>query len=307
MDLQDCQVVMDKQLMQYLPQQELFEAEAEVDARNWEKRNSDFASHEINQEFESQRFQLHQASRWADQAQRDKTSLYGELEMRNGLFQEDHARDCQEIEELRRTCCEDASRARQARIDELSMYQERNPATESQLLTQIQELQDNVRSLSDAREFYDPESGSSSGATHVPDQISTILSSRTLPRCDSGLPRNTQNCTGMTGNVFERPSAQEGVSSTIFNISKNLHHPLRNSLDTAETARREWNEKRIVEYVSPFTIFPKWRWYVESYWWNLFYSGMMDYPRIPMTGVRLGKFPDSMEFPSWKVNFKTEV
>ena len=47
---------------------------AEVEARNWEERNSDIAFHEMNQEFESQRLQLHQASRRADQAQRDKKS-----------------------------------------------------------------------------------------------------------------------------------------------------------------------------------------------------------------------------------------
>ena len=33
-----------------------------------------------------QRLQLQQANQWADQAQRDKVSLYGELEMRNSLF-----------------------------------------------------------------------------------------------------------------------------------------------------------------------------------------------------------------------------
>ena len=67
----------------------------EADARNWDKRNSGIAFHEINQEFESQRFQLHQASRWADQSQRDKISLYGELELRSRIFQEDYAKDCQ--------------------------------------------------------------------------------------------------------------------------------------------------------------------------------------------------------------------
>ena len=55
-----------------MAQQKLYEAEAEVEARNWEKRNSDSAFHEINQKFESQRFQLHQASRWADQVQRER-------------------------------------------------------------------------------------------------------------------------------------------------------------------------------------------------------------------------------------------
>ena len=56
-------------------------------------------------------------------------------------------------------------------------------------------------------------------ATHVPDQTPTILSSRTLPRCDSGLPRNTQKCPSIMGDVFGRPPAQEGLSSTIFNNS----------------------------------------------------------------------------------------
>ena len=115
-------------------QRQLYEAEAEAEfeARNCEKRNSDFAFQEINQEFESQRFQLYQASRWANQAQRDKISFCGELELRNRLVQENHAMDCQEIEELRRIICEEADRARQARSDEMSMRQERrNPTTES--------------------------------------------------------------------------------------------------------------------------------------------------------------------------------
>ena len=99
-----------------------------------------------------------------------KISLYGALELRNRVFEEDRARDCQEIEEWRKICCEDTDRARQARIDELPGLQERNPTTVSQLMTQIRELHNKVNSLSDARIFYDPESGSSSGATHVPDQ-----------------------------------------------------------------------------------------------------------------------------------------
>ena len=37
---------------------------------------------------------------------------------------------------------------------------------------------------------------------HVPDRTSTILSPRTLARCDCGLPRDTLNGTGIAGNVF---------------------------------------------------------------------------------------------------------
>ena len=163
-----------------------------------------------------------------------KLACMESLESRNRLFQENHARDCQEIEELRRICCEEIEQARQARSEELSMQQRRNPTTVK------------VNSLSDAREYYDLESGSSSGATHVPDQTSIILSSRTLPRCDSGLSRNTQNCTRIMGNVFERPPAEEGQSSIIFNNSKNLASSSQDlRLDISATARRDMKRESL--------------------------------------------------------------
>ena len=37
------------------------------------------------------------------------------------------------------------------------------------------------------------------------------------------------------------------------------------------------------------------------------HNGVMDYPRIPFSKWNLGKFPDSVECQSWKVNFRTEV
>ena len=106
--------------------------------------------------------------RRADQAQREKINLCGELEMRNRLFQESRARNCQKIEEL--LCCKETERARHLRSDELSVQQEKNPTTVSQLVTQIQDLQKKVNSLADARDFYDPETASSSGVSHVPSQ-----------------------------------------------------------------------------------------------------------------------------------------
>ena len=97
-------------------QKRLSEAEAAMEIRNWEKRNSDIALYETHQEFESHRLQLHQANQWADQAPREKINLCGDLEMRNRLFRKNRAKDCQEIEELRRLCCEETDRARQARM-----------------------------------------------------------------------------------------------------------------------------------------------------------------------------------------------
>ena len=115
--------------------------------------------------------------------------------MRNRLFQESHARDCQEFDELRRICCEEADRERQARIDDVSVHQERNPTTVSQLLTQIHDLQNKVNSLTDARDFYDP-----SQLLNIPSPRGTqplaIPSTRRIHCRDSVLPLGTRNSMG---------------------------------------------------------------------------------------------------------------
>ena len=43
---------------------------------------------ETSRELESQRLELHQANQWADQAQREKSNLCGELELKKRLFPE---------------------------------------------------------------------------------------------------------------------------------------------------------------------------------------------------------------------------
>ena len=93
------------------------------------------------------------------------------------------------------------------------MHQERNPSTVSQLLTRIQDLQNKVNSLSETREFYDPETASSSGATHVPSQPSTIPSPRTMPCRDSGLPDDAH---------YQLEKVEPPLSSTI----QRIWHPL---------------------------------------------------------------------------------
>ena len=124
-----------------------------------------------HRELEYQRLELHQANQWAEQAQREKICVCGELEMRNRLHQESQTRTCQEIAELRRICCEETNQVRHLKIGELSMQQERNPTTVNQPLTQIQGLQNQVNSFSNAREFHDPKIASSSGTFHVSQSI----------------------------------------------------------------------------------------------------------------------------------------
>ena len=88
-----------------------------------------------------------------------------------------------------------------------------------------QDFQNKVNSFSEAREFYDPETGSSSGATHVPSQPSTIPSPRTMPCRDSGLLHDARNIVGTSRSVFEQLPAGEGRTSTLFDNSKNLASP----------------------------------------------------------------------------------
>ena len=103
-------------------------------------------------------------------------------------------------------CCEEIDQAIQARIEELSaLQQHRNLSIASQMVVHIRDLQNEVNSLSDAREFHDLESREQFWSDPRSRSNSTILTSRILPRCDSGSPRNTHNCTGIMGNVFERP------------------------------------------------------------------------------------------------------
>ena len=77
--------------------------------------------------------------------------------MRSRGFQEDRARSCQNIEELRRIFFTEAERAINLRNDELCTQKGESRATVNQFVVQIQELQDNVKSLNVAKELDDPE------------------------------------------------------------------------------------------------------------------------------------------------------
>ena len=60
-------------------------------------------------------------------------------------------------------------------------------------MVQIQELQDKVNSLNDAKEFYDPEIASISGLSSVPSQLMSIPSPRGLSSRNSCLQLATRN------------------------------------------------------------------------------------------------------------------
>ena len=110
----------------------------------------------------------------------------------------------------------------------------------SQLLAQIMNLQNKVNSLSDAQEFYDPESGSSFGATHVPSQLSTIPGPRTMPRCDSGLPHDTLNFIELQETCLNEYLLEKDHPLHSSSTQRIRHHLLEFRPDiTGTTERRE--------------------------------------------------------------------
>ena len=160
-------------------QSKLTEAESDMEIEEWEG-------------IQNLRCMKRHASEWADQAQRERIGLCGELELRNRLYQEICTRSRQEIEELRRRCNREG-KLTQHGLDDFSMQQETDRETGSQIVTKIRNVQDKVNFLSDARDSHDLDSGSSSGHSHVPKQHRIISSSRRRPRCESGVPRNTRD------------------------------------------------------------------------------------------------------------------
>ena len=134
-------------------------------------------------QFRSQRMELYQASNLTDQPHREKSWLCNALVMRRRALQEYRARSYQVIEELRKICCTEAERATQLKNDELSAREDERRSTVNHLMFQIQEQQDKVSSLNDAKECDESETASSSGLSHDPSQpLSTPSPRFDLPR-----------------------------------------------------------------------------------------------------------------------------
>ena len=133
------------------------------------------------------------------------------------------------------------------KIDDLTMQQRGNPSAVNHLLAQIQDLHNKVSSLNDARCFYDPQTASSSGVSHVPNQSLNIPSPRGMVSRDSCLPHDTPNSMGTSGSDFESPLARDGPSSAFFENPKNLASSLcglrpgntGNEVNHGEGVRRE--------------------------------------------------------------------
>ena len=73
-----------------------------------------------------------------------------------------------------------------------------------------------IQEKNGAREFFDPETASSFGSSHVPSQPMSIPSLRELISHDSCLQLDTRNSFGMSGDIFEDLLAPSEPSAAFF-------------------------------------------------------------------------------------------
>ena len=118
---------------------------------------------------------------------------------------------------------------------------------------------------------------------------------------DCGLPHDPRNIIGTSGNVSERLLAQDGQTSTIFDNSQNLAYPSVKFGPALEgTTKRPKKEMRRESQSSsiPVPRFRRGAAAYDHYGGTYSHSIVVDYPRLPMSELHLGKFPDSMELQS---------
>ena len=102
------------------------------------------------------------------------------------------------------------------------LFKRKSQSTMNLLTVQIQELQDKVNSLSNAREFYDPWTASSSGLSHVSSHPTRIPSPHGMLSRDLCLQPGTRNSIGISGNAVEDLHAPNEPSAAFFGNSWGL-------------------------------------------------------------------------------------
>ena len=189
-------------------------------------------------------------------------------------FRENRAKDTQALaknnEEIRRICCEETDRSRQARIYELSMHSWLKfwIYRHSKFLVRCERILTLKQWAALERPTF---------------PVNPLLFRFPMPCRDSGLPRDSQHCLGSrveTWHFRNTPASER-------EIRREPQNP------TIPTPRHNQG----IATPNP------WSHTVGTYSHKM----MMDNPRFPISEMHLGKFPDSLEFQSWHVNFKTEV
>ena len=115
--------------------------------------------------------------------------------MKENALRETQIRNKHEMGELKR--------AQELQVDEFSVQNLRESQETIQRLTsQMREMQEQMHSLSDSREFQEVESNHSGRLSYVPSQPAAIPSSRSILSRDKRLPFDTMEYMWITGKRF---------------------------------------------------------------------------------------------------------
>ena len=112
-----------------------------------------------------------------------------------------------------------------------------------------------------------------------------------VPRCDSGLPVDTRNSMGSSGNVFESLLAREGPSSG-FENPRNLASSC--GLGSGNSMEHGKGETRSAEFSNTKSTFQSKSWNLEpfvSYWRNVFSEWCDGLSEISDHGTTSWKIP----------------
>ena len=150
---------------------------------------------ELQRQTEEQRFALQDAQFGFVESRREQVRLQEELSMKEKVLRNTQIRSVHEMGEI--------ERAQEQRIDEVSVQKFReNHETTQKLTSQLQEVQDQVNSMSDSGDFQNVESKFCGRLSHVSSQLVMIPSSRSLLSRYKRLPVDTWNQSGLQRKRF---------------------------------------------------------------------------------------------------------
>ena len=199
-------------LLERQTEQILAKVRTEIQKHEFQANSDRRSVQELHGIIESQRREIDHALAGDEQLRRDQLLLQEQLSAQNRDLREAHIKILHEMEEMRRV--------QELRIDEFSRTRLiDNQDTINELTAKVQELQNEVNCMNDSRDFQDAESVRS-GLSHVPNQPALfppyrdpggMLSRSVGMPSRSDKPPDIWDTHGMSGNVFENPTASSSA------------------------------------------------------------------------------------------------
>ena len=150
---------------------------------------------ELQQQAYAQRLEVQDAHHGYVESRREQVRLQEELSMKENVLRDNQIRSMHETGEMKR--------AQELRVDEISVRKLReNHETIRRLTSQLQDMQEQMNSMSDSGEFQEVESNHSGWLSYVPTKPAMIRCSRSMLSRDKRLPLDTWNTSGLQENVF---------------------------------------------------------------------------------------------------------